>query len=107
MEAAPANAKDILIYSFAELEDVIRVSLRLDADWHGASALYKNEGRYYLILEGDSYNSEDASEETELVLREYGSKHISIPLSKYYLMEHGEAIIKEKAVKALAKTFAE
>ena len=41
----------------------------------------------------------------ELILKEYGQKHVSTPLAKYYLLEHGETIIAEKAVKALAKTF--
>ena len=41
----------------------------------------------------------------ERILKEYGQKHISTPLAKYYLLEHGETLLAEQAIKALAKTF--
>ena len=105
LEHAEEQNSDILIYSFPELDDVIQVSIRLDGGFKGESAVYKNEGKYFLVLQGDTYTAEDSSEELELVLKEYGQKHVSTPLAKYYLLEHGETILGEKAVKALAKTF--
>ena len=105
LEHAEEKNSDILIYSFPELDDVIRVSLRLDGDFKGESSVYKNEGKYFLVLQGDTYTAEESSDELELVLKEYGQKHVSTPLAKYYLLEHGETIIADKAVKALAKTF--
>ena len=105
LEHAEEKNSDILIYSFPELDDVIRVSLRLDGKFKGESAVYKNENKYFLVLQGDTYTAEESSEELELVLKEYGQKHVSTPLAKYYLLEHGETIIGDKAVKALAKTF--
>lgn len=105
LEHAEEQNSDILIYSFPELDDVIQVSIRLDGGFKGESAVYKNEGKYFLVLQGDTYTAEDSSEELELVLKEYGQKHVSTPLAKYYLLEHGETILAEKAVKALAKTF--
>lgn len=105
MEHASEENSDILIYSFPALDDVINVSLRLDGKFKGESAVYKNENKYFLVLQGDTYTAEESSEELELVLKEYGQKHISTPLAKYYLLEHGETIIRDKAVKALAKTF--
>lgn len=105
LEHAEEKNSDILIYSFPELDDVIRVSLRLDGDFKGESSVYKNDGKYFLVLQGDTYTAEESSDELELVLKEYGQKHVSTPLAKYYLLEHGETIIAEKAVKALAKTF--
>ena len=118
MEHAEEKNSDILIYSFPELDDVIRVSLRLDGGFKGESSVYKNEGKYFLVLQGDTYTAEESSDELELVLKEYGQKHelelvlkeygqkhVSTPLAKYYLLEHGETIIADKAVKALAKTF--
>ena len=84
---------------------MIRVSLRLDGDFKGESSVYKNDGKYFLVLQGDTYTAEESSDELELVLKEYCQKHVSTPLAKYYLLEHGETIIAEKAVKALAKTF--
>ena len=105
LEHAEEKNSDILIYSFTELDDVIRVSLRLDGGFKGESSVYKNDGKYFLVLQGDTYTAEESSDELELVLKEYGQKHVSTPLAKYYLLEHGETIIAEKAVKALAKTF--
>lgn len=96
---------DILIYSFPALDDVIHVSVRLDGTFKGESAVYKNENKYFLVLQGDTYTTEESSEEIERILKEYGQKHISTPLAKYYLLEHGETLVAEKAVKALAKTF--
>ena len=105
MEHTEDISSDILIYSFPHLDDVISVSLRLDSRFQGESAVYKNENKYFLVLQGDTYTTEDVSENLELILKEYGQKHISTPLAKYYLLEHGETIIADKAVKALAKTF--
>ena len=105
LEHTEEQNSDILIYSFPELDDVIRVSLRLDGGFKGESSVYKNDGKYFLVLQGDTYTAEESSDELELVLKEYGQKHVSTPLAKYYLLEHGETIIADKAVKALAKTF--
>ena len=96
---------DILIYSFPALDDVIRVSVRLDGAFKGESAVYKNDGKYFLVMQGDTYTTEETAEELERILKEYGQKHISTPLAKYYLLEHGETLIAEQAIKALAKTF--
>nr|WP_294681584.1 adaptor protein MecA [uncultured Anaerotignum sp.] len=96
---------DILVYSFPTLDAVIGVSVRLADAFKGESAVYKNENKYFLVLQGDTYTAEESTEALEQILREYGQKHISTPLAKYYLLEHGETLIAEQAVKALAKTF--
>lgn len=96
---------DMLIYSFPKLDDVIGVSLRLAESFKGESAVYKNEGKYFLVMQGDTYTTEEGTEDAERILKEYGQKHISTPLAKYYLLEHGETLIAEQAIKALAKTF--
>ena len=96
---------DILIYSFPSLDDVIGVSLRLDRVFKGESAVYKNDGKYFLVMQGDTYTTEETAEDAERILKEYGQKHISTPLAKYYLLEHGETLLAEQAIKALAKTF--
>ena len=106
-EPETSTNSDILIYSFNALDDVIDLSVRLSNAYHGSSALYKNESRYFLILQNDTSFDEVKTESLELVLGEYGEKHISSPLSKYYLMEHGEPILKNKAIKVLAKSLSE
>ena len=54
LEHAEEKNSDILIYSFPELDDVIRVSLRLDGGFKGESSVYKNDGKYFLVLQGDT-----------------------------------------------------
>ena len=105
-ENEPDKNSDILIYSFATLDDVISVSLRIGENYHDASSLYKLEGRYFLVLQIKQEHDETKPEDLEVVLGEYGQKHISVQLSKYYLMEHAETIIENKAVTILSKSFA-
>ena len=57
------------------------------------------------MMQGDTDTTEETAEDAERILREYGQKHISTPLAKYDLLEHGETLIAEQAIKALAKTF--
>lgn len=105
LEYTEPQSADILVYSFPTLDDVIRLCIRLEDSFKGESAVYKNDNRYFLTLQGDAYTAENTPAELELILKEYGQKHISSPLAKYYLLEHGETLIPEKAVKTLAKTF--
>lgn len=97
---------DILIYSFAKLDDVIDFSLRIADTYHDASSLYKLYDRYFIVLQIKQDGDENKSEELELILGEYGQKHVSVQLSKYYLIEHGETIIENKAITLLSKCFA-
>ena len=97
---------DILIYSFEKLDDVIDLSLRIAESYHDASSLYKLHNKYFLVLQMKQDGDENKTEELELILGEYGQKHISIQLSKYYLLEHAETIIENKAVTLLSKSFA-
>ncbi len=97
---------DILIYSFAKLDDVIDFSLRIADTYHDASSLYKMYDRYFIVLQIKQDGDENKAEELELILGEYGQKHISVQLSKYYLIEHGETIIENKAITLLSKCFA-
>lgn len=105
-EAEADKNSDILIYSFSKLDDVIDFSLRISDTYHDASSLYKLHDRYFMVLQIKQDGDENKAEELELILGEYGQKHISIQLSKYYLLEHGETIIENKAVTILSKTFA-
>lgn len=105
LEHTEEKNADILIYSFPQLDDVIRVSLRLNGLFKGESAVYKNDGRYFLVLQGNTYTAEESPDELELILREYGQKHISNSLAKYYLLEHGETILPQQAIRTMAKTF--
>lgn len=89
----------ILIYSFKQLEDTINLSYRLAEYFSGSSSLYKYQNKYFLILE---LESDAALESIDVLLSEYGERHASTIISKYFLIEHGESIIKESAVKILS-----
>ncbi len=101
------NAEDseILVYSFAALDDAIEAALRLKDIYFGTNELYKMDGRFFLMLQNDMAKETVDVEDLSLILNEYGQKHISSLLSKYYLVEHGELIVKNPAVKILAKNF--
>ncbi|MBE6013505.1 adaptor protein MecA [Anaeropeptidivorans aminofermentans] len=90
----------IYIYSFLNIDNAIDLSKRLESTFIGESSMYKYNNTYYLILEGPEYLSETG--EIEPILNEYGQKHISDPITKYYLLEHGELIVKNPAVQILA-----
>lgn len=104
-EAETKSDSDILVYSFAQLDDVIDVSMRLDTHFRGDSSLYKNEGRYFLVLQGNTYTAEETLDDLEVLLDEYGERHVSTPLAKYFLNEHGDVLIADHAVSALGSNF--
>jgi len=98
-----ANKSDgqILVYSFPDLDTVIDVSHCLWETYCGESSLYKNQGRYFLTLQQEEQDK--SKQELDLILSEYGKKHISNELSKCYLLEHGEVIMQQEAIQLLGK----
>jgi len=88
---------ECMIYSFEALDDVIDIAVRISASFNGQSSVYKMNGRYFVVM--------DFVKELEVILGEYGIKHVSNMLSKYYLKEHAETIMAHDAVKILAKSF--
>ncbi|MDD3394118.1 MAG: adaptor protein MecA [Clostridia bacterium] len=105
VETKNHDSEDLLIFSFPTLDDVIHASLRLNDCHGGESELFKSDERFFLILQPDTYTEDENNDYIELLLNEFGQKHISTSLSKYYLLEHGEQLIKANAVEALAKAF--
>ena len=101
-----SGEESLIVYSFEALDDVIHLSIRLAECYHGSNALYKYNGKYFLVLQSDRSLDHVELEDLELILGDYGQKHISSVLSKYYLIEHGELILRNSAVKTLAKNFA-
>ncbi len=95
---------NVLIYSFNTLDDVIDVCSKIYTYSYKASSLYKNDKKYYLILQSRKKDAESL-EGSSFILNEYGTKQNSSALSKYWFIEHGETIIGEHAVKILAENF--
>ena len=96
-EEDKADDAEIMVWSFDTLDDIIDLSIRIASSFNGQSSLYKMNGRFSLVL--------DQNKDLELILGDYGTKHVSNTLSKYYLKEHGETITPANAVKILAKSF--
>jgi len=97
----PAQGTDegICIFSFDDLNTVSNVSLRLNTVFNGYSSLYKYDKKYFLIMQNDA----TGTEMLDLILNEYGQKHVSNVLSKYHLSEYGELIIGSNAIDKMSK----
>lgn len=100
------NDKNITIYSFKNLDDVIDLSARLNKVFSGTNSLYKYNDKYFLLLQINSESDSIGLKNLEFILNEYGKKHISTVLSKYYLIEHAEPLISDQAIKILSNNLA-
>lgn len=89
------------IYSFKNFDDIISLSKRLCETYEGNSVLYKYEEMYFLTLQ----NQHSFAYEIDYIVSEYGEKQSSSVISKYYLLEHGEVIIKEDVIKILSELY--
>lgn len=96
---------NVLIYSFNALDDVIDVCSKIYTYSFKGSSLYKNDKKYYLILQSRKKDA-DSIEGSSFILNEFGIKQNSSALSKYWFIEHGETLIGENAVEILAENFA-
>ncbi len=97
------KTSNISIFSFDSLDTVTSASVRLYGIFNGTNILFKNQNRYFLFLQNDSPQDSISSDDIDAVLSEYGQKHISTAISKHYLTEHGEIIIKNPAIKIMAQ----
>jgi len=95
----------IAIYSFENLDDVINASIRLNNTYSGYNMLYKYSEKFFLLIQNDSVSDSITDEAIDNIISEYGTKHVSTVLSKYHLIEHGELMVKNPAVKTLALSF--
>ncbi|MDR1558322.1 MAG: adaptor protein MecA [Clostridiales bacterium] len=96
----------LTIYSFGSLDEAASATARLFGSFTGTNALYKNNGRFYLIIHNDNPDDRLSTASIEIILNEYGQKHVSTPLSAVYLEEHGEIIIQDGAVDILNSVYA-
>lgn len=98
--AAEPREESISIFSFDTLDTAADAAVRLASYFAGVSCLYKMSGRYYLTLQNESENDRTTAD-LETVLHEYGQKHVSNVISKQYLCERGELLIKDGALEKL------
>lgn len=97
----PIDDSSLSIYSFDTLDISSDACRPIVNNYDGISQLYKYEGNYYLVVQNDSIINMD-TDTFDNILTEYGKKHISTVVSKAFLMEHSEIIIKSNAVSVLA-----
>ena len=93
---------NLIIYSFACLDDAIDASVRISHIFSGFSELYKLDEKIYLLLQSENSDNND---NMESILGEYGSKYTNNVLTKYFLMEHGTIFIHNPAVRIISENF--
>ncbi|OON95289.1 MAG: competence protein [Epulopiscium sp. Nele67-Bin005] len=91
-----------LMYCFDSLDDVASASHQIQHLYFGASSIHKYSEKYFLILNSNQYANTSHTVLTS-ILNEFGNYAYSSHLNEYYLLEHGQVIIKANAVDILAK----
>ena len=83
--------KKSAVFSFASLDDVMEVCVRVGKSVKIKSVLYKVESKYYLMT---GFESAEAAKKYEKIFVEYGRRCSASPLSKVQIMERGELIAR-------------
>ena len=89
-----------LICEFADLDEVIAVSGLLDPGMELENTLYKLEDRYFLVLNPEKKNQDQLTWCT-VNLSEYAAVESIRPAQRAFIEEHGECLIREKALQKL------
>ena len=90
----------ISVFSFDALDTMAAAAGQLYRLFTGVSKAYKLDGRFYLMLQNETEDGRTTTE-LEAFLREFGQKHVSNAISRQYLDERGELLIKDHAVEKL------
>lgn len=98
-----SDSSNIAVYSFVALDDVIDACIKISKADIAASSLFKNNRKYYLVLQNDTPIEDSTG--CVCILNEYGQAEASNILIKYHLMEHGETLIPENAIEILSENF--
>ncbi|MBQ9360067.1 MAG: adaptor protein MecA [Lachnospiraceae bacterium] len=91
------------LYSFSELDDVIRVSKILKGIYHGDNVLYKNpeDKRYYLLLRKTDHTPEVFNKVCNIIT-EYGRMEECTTAVEGRIKEHFEVIVPDFAMEKLS-----
>ena len=95
----PEEDGDLYVYSFAALDDAAAAAARLQESFWGQSDLYKLKDKYFMVLQGSLSDQNDPS----LVLGEYGDRYPANSLSRSFLSEHGQLLIRLDALDILSE----
>lgn len=97
------NKDNILIFGFEEFDSCALACKRINDFSFSRETLILSNEIYYLILELKKDSNENDNVAVYDLLCEYGRSSLMPNIeSYYYLLEHGEMIIKKDAVKILA-----
>ncbi len=92
------EGREIILFEFANIEDVIQLSKRLWDAGIGGGSLYFLNDTYYLCMSG----VQPEADKTVALLAEYGNPSI---FSIHRLMEYGREIIDENTVDTMVYYF--
>lgn len=91
----------IRIFHFSNLDAVIDAAQGLNGCYDGTNTLYRDgDGQYFLVLHQAGCTPE-AFNKVCNILSEYGSGKACTPAREAFLAEHGETIIKTRALQDL------
>ncbi len=93
---------DVMVYYFSCFDNAIDASVRIANMFSGYSEIYTYNQKYFLLLQSNDKNKDST---IEYILNEYGSMYSSNVLTKYFLMEHGNTLIHNPALKIIADNF--
>jgi len=97
-----ANGLSNYIYRFHGFDDLIEATKQISPKFLGQSKLYKFAGDYFLHI---ALSAGEPIMAIDSTLIEYGRKILYHAISDGYLSEHGEVLIENSAVEALANNF--
>lgn len=103
--ASTPDDAEIMIFAFTALDDIIHLALRLYPNYDYESSIYKENGRFFLVLTTEPFYKNTTFDSIQSIIEEYGEKYVSNNLSISYLQEYGELLVEKKALPSLANAF--
>ncbi|WP_099469641.1 adaptor protein MecA [Konateibacter massiliensis] len=91
------------LYSFGDLDTVIRLSSVLDGYYKGNNSLYKetSTGKYFLVVSKASHSPEQFNKVCN-ILSEYATQEKYTPSLEAHMKEHNEIFITGNAIQTLS-----
>lgn len=92
------------LYSFEDLDGVIKLSQVLKSVYDGENTLYRGtrNGRYYLLVKKSSHTPEEFNKICNIIT-EFARIEKITPATESYFTEHGDVVIPERALQQLTK----
>lgn len=103
VKSVSVNANLTKVFSFATLNDVIKLSEHIVYSYRGSNSVFKDKAssRYYLVLSKSDHTPEEFNKVCNII-SEYGrSERITYATHSYY-NEHFEPIVKDSAIQILS-----